>query len=409
MSFSYAHLPLASLHHSLGSLFNYVGFVLVCVAVTKLAQLRFERTEVIALSGCLVILIAAVLGQALKSLMFRSGSAEADLVVHSALTFPSAVLPLVAVLLIVRLASMTSFTFRDLAHATRFATIILCGYLAIELLGARFEIEPFATIVRLVSRYLNYRDDLDMLGGRLRGFSNEPSYLAVVVVFMCAVVLVDNTVSDLKRYSLLMVVLALSSASLSKNIFVGLMVLLIVHALYFRRLIPMMAIVLATLVALFYANLGQSEAILQQYEDFGIDISTLTRVGSWVAAWNGFLENPLFGNGLGLTGKLLVAHYPEWFYSSPEASQWEVASAAFGTPVFSNLFRTLFELGLFGVVFVAFQLFSFTRISNSRSLLAHDNAILLTAFLVSYGMVDVLTFWPWYAALAIRRPAGEVR
>jgi len=409
LSFSYAHLPLAVVHHSLGSLFNYIGALLLGAALLKLPLLRFRKAEVLALFGSFVILVTALLGQTVNAMLTAFRGAGPDLLLRSALTLWSVMLPLVAVVLITRLARLASFTFRHMADATRFAMYFLLIYLTIEILGATFQIEPFAAVVGLVSKYLNYRDDLDMLGGRIRGFSNEPSYLSVVVIFMFTVMLIDQRVSNLKRYTLLLTILILSSASLSKNILGGLAILIILHAFYFRRLILPLSVALAALIGLFYLGLSQNEAISLQYEEFGVDISTLTRMGSWVAAWNGFMASPLFGNGLGLAGKLIVPYYPDWFYASPEATQWEAAAMQFGAPVFSNVFRTLFELGLFGIAFVAYVLHALIRLSNRRSLLAHDNAMLLAAFLVSYGMVDVLTFWPLYVALAIRRQPEDVR
>ena len=243
----------------------------------------------------------------------------------------------------------------------------------------------------------------------MRGFSNEPSYMAVVVVFLTTILLIDNTRPKKTNYFFLVVVLVLSAASLSKNLLGGVMVLLVFHAFYYKKIFPAIFLLIALSVAYFMYATTQVEGIQWQYEAYGYDISTITRVGSWVAAWDGFINSPFIGNGYGLAGGVLHKFYPEWFYISPEAADWEAASVSFATPVFSNIFRVMFESGFLGLTLVFGSIYFLIRVSNRRKLLSHDNVMLVCAFLLCFGMVDVMSYWPFYVALGIRRSLSEVR
>ena len=409
LTFSYAHLPFAKYHHSLGSLFNYVGAIIVMLGVTHINRLRFNEKEVSGLLGCVVILIIAFVGQFLQAVFDGFDHTDPDLMNRSLKTVFTMLTPIISVYVIIVLAKVSDFTFSDLAKATRISIYILLAYLFVEVLGAKYQYEPFKGIVEFVSKYLNYRDEFAQLGGRLRGFSNEPSYMSVPIIFMASVLLIDRSLNNNKRYVLLGLMMVLSSVSLSKNLLIGLIVLLAVHALYYKKFVPFLFISIVVLVVSFYVNLLDNGGILWQYKNYGFDYSTLTRVGSWIAAYKGFLEYPVFGCGLGLAGRFIVDYYPKYFYLLPESGKWTDAAMTFSAPVFSNLFRNLFELGMMGVIWVAYLIYSLIRVSNSRRVFSHDNFILITGFILSYSMVDILTFWPWFVLLGIRRMNEEIR
>jgi hypothetical protein len=407
-TFSYAHLPLANIHHSLGSLFNYVFFLIsIFVLVIAIRAKIFYRRECVFLFFS-VFLLTLIFG--LQVIFIYPGVSDGNSFLTRSLgSIASTLASYLGIFLAVCLAKYCNFTFRHMSAACFYSLAILCGYLFIETLGVQFNLEPFGTVVVFFSKYLNYRDEVDSLGGRVRGFSNEPSYMAVVVVFLTTILLIDNTRSKKTNYIFLVVVLVLSAASLSKNLLGGVMVLLVLHAFYYRKIFPIIFLLIALSIAYFVYATTQVDGIQWQYEAYGYDISTITRVGSWVAAWDGFVDSPFIGNGYGLAGGILHKFYPEWFYVSPEAADWEAASVLFATPVFSNIFRVMFESGVLGLIFIFGSIYFLVKGSNRRKILSHDNVMLVCAFLLCFGMVDVMSYWPFYVALGIRRSLFEVR
>lgn len=194
---------------------------------------------------------------------------------------------------------------------------------------------------------------------------------------------------------------------MSKNVLIGAFIVLLINCIYIKRLIIPTALLLCYLIFMFILMTSELDAYVSQYKSLGFDISTITRVGSWTAAWYGFLDSPFLGNGMGLAGKFLPNYYPEWFYISPESNDWSLASINFGTPVFSNLFRVLFEGGIFGAGCIVYFVISLVRLSNSRSLLSRDNFLLLSGFFLAFMMVDQLTYWPIFVALGLNRSVND--
>jgi hypothetical protein len=408
-TFSYAHLPLAVYYHALGSLFNYVGGLILLLGVFYMPGMKFRQHEVLLLFSIAAILMIDCVGQVLVAFADGFGHTDPELLLRSFKSFLGVFTPFVLVLFLIKIAELCSFSFEDLSKATRYSFYILLSYLIVEMLGSKYGLEPFRFMVQLVSKYLNYRDEINDLGGRIRGFSNEPSYMAVPVMFLVTVLLIDKKINNSWRYILLLLMVSVSAVSLSKNLLIGLIVLLLIHGLYYRKVMPFMVFGVLFFMILFYMNIQQNIGIRLQYESHGIDFSTLTRVGSWVAAWNGFLDYPLFGRGFGLAGRFIIDYYPKWFYLSPEADKWIAAAGNMATPVFSNFFRLLFEMGVMGLVLLFVVIYGFTRNSNDRSLYAHDNLLIIVGFLLSFNMVDILTYWPWFVLLGFKRYVWEVR
>ena len=407
-TFSYAHLPLAVVHHSLGSIFNYIFFLISIVSIAvALNKKNYGQAgqKFLFFSSSVLVFIAGT--QAIFVLPHIRE--DGDILIKSWGSISTTLLSYFGVFLAICLANHVKFTFRQLSAASFYSLAVLISYLFIEILGVQFNVEPFSSIVQIVSRYFNYRDEVDSLGGRVRGFSNEPSYMAIVVIFLTAILLIDKTRKIKINYLFVVLVIMLSAASLSKNLLGGLMVLLFVHALYNKKLFPFIFMLIASNTAYFMYAVSRVDGMQWQYEAYGYDISTITRVGSWVAAFDGFVSAPILGNGYGLAGGLLYKFYPEWFYMSPEAVEWESAASAFATPVFSNFFRVAFESGLVGLFLTFGSIYLLIRASNKRSLISHDNAVLVCAFLLCFGMVDIMSYWPFYVALGIRRSSVEIR
>lgn len=406
LSFSYVHLPAVNIHHSLGSLFNYL---FPFIAVLTLANPVWNRKKYLrdfGLVGSSFVILGLLL--VLQMIFILPGMDKSNTLVKVYASMAGSLMVYAGLSLALCLARLSGFQFAHLSRASFWALIVLLAYQGIEVLGGMFGIEPFLTVLQASAEYLNYRDDFDISAGRIRGFSNEPSYMAVVVIFFSSIVLIDKTRSAKINYVLLALIALMSAAAVSKNIIAGILILMAVHFIYYRKWLPVFVLAALMYVGIFAYSVLQMEGMRWQYTEFGVDTSTITRVGSWVAAWNGFLESPIIGNGYGLAGGILDKFYPDWFFMSPDADQWASKGEDFAIPVFNNFFRIIFEAGLFGVALLISNIYFLVRSSNTRGFLAHDNAILVCALLLCLGMVDVLSFWPVYLALGIRRDASEV-
>ncbi len=91
---------------------------------------------------------------------------------------------------------------------------------------------------------------------------------------------------------------------------------------------------------------------LWQYEEIGVDFSTITRFGSQLAAIGLWLDNIVFGVGPGLSGAYLPDYYPNWMLAnSNEIQIWTALSKEnLGSPTFSIYTRILAEYGIFGAI-----------------------------------------------------------
>lgn len=203
---------------------------------------------------------------------------------------------------------------------------------------------------------------------RLRGFTQEPSYLGMVIAVLYPLVLLRLE----KRVSVSTLVLLLGLwiclfFSLSKT---GLATCILITLFWALRRMRSTFILVAvgsmtTFVAVYFGALDLllegNEAYLNQWTEDGIDISTLTRVGHMVAALNLWLDNLLMGAGLGQSGYFLPDYYPDWIWASPEAPMWAAAAANGGVPTFAFLPKLLAEIGLIGAVFLLIKTWPLLR------------------------------------------------
>lgn len=411
VSFSFVHLPLAQFHHSLGSLFNYVSslfiFIFICILLYSGKSLDKQGINIFNIAFFALGLILFL--QIIALLPFYENTKYVEFVQRSLSSSISHIATYASISLIICGAIYSDFDYRGLVSASKISIRILILFLFFEMISTTFSIEPFKSIFNFIAPLIHYRSEVDDFGGRIRGFSNEPSYLAVVVIFLVSILLLDKSRDISKNYFSIFLLSLLSAVSLSKNLLIGIAVLLLVHSIFYKKFLLQLLILIPLLFYYFYLTTISLDGYSWQYEEFGYDISTITRVGSWYAAWTGFISSPIIGNGIGLAGKLIPDFYPDWFFISSEANDWKDASAVYGTPVFSNTLRLLFEMGILGIIFFGFLIYSLVRLSNCRSFFAHDNFLLIIGFLLCYSMVDVLTYWPWFVALAIKRDMSYVR
>ena len=132
------------------------------------------------------------------------------------------------------------------------------------------------------------------------------------------------------------------------------------------------------------------------------ETSNLTRFGSQAAAWNVFLENPLWGIGWGQGALCLVDYYPYWAWDSIEIREY----FRYNPSIFGIYPRILAELGLVGITtwiclwgFAVANIYCrFKRLGNE-----HDVALMVSIIgvLLSGFNMDIFHFWAYWIFLGM--------
>src|SRR5262249_12514460 len=189
----------------------------------------------------------------------------------------------------------------------------------------------------------------------------EPSYLGVYLAFAYPWILdIAEEKGRLLGGALVGALWMVAIFSLSKTALGALAVLTIIYALALpdrfslKRVVAVCALAAVLGLALYVFGESlyeQNIAIwMLQYEEAGVDYSTVTRFGSQLAAIDLWLHNIVFGVGPGLSGAYLPDHYPSWMLAnSNEIETWTALSReSLGAPTFSIYSRILAEYGLLG-------------------------------------------------------------
>ena len=153
-TFSYAHLPLAVVHHSLGSIFNYIFFLISIVSIAvALNKKNYGQAgqKFLFFSSSVLVFIAGT--QAIFVLPHIRE--DGDILIKSWGSISTTLLSYFGVFLAICLANHVKFTFRQLSAASFYSLAVLISYLFIEILGVQFNVEPFSSIVQIVSRALS--------------------------------------------------------------------------------------------------------------------------------------------------------------------------------------------------------------------------------------------------------------
>jgi O-antigen ligase len=404
LSFSYVHLPLVAIHHSLGSLFNFPLFVLILVAGTNIvlgdsfprALLRYF----VCYAFCTILVLIGSF-MLFNGLLGSSDPAQTKLCV-------SAISNLWLPLLVVCIGYATHtcrYSIEDLYAHSHIPTRILVSFLCFEFAAVGLKLPLISDLYQAMLPVLQYRTDSDAFAGRVRGLSNEPSYLAIVVIFLTTIHLLTYLRGNKKALVYVLLLGAIGVVSLSKNLLLSLVVLISVTSVLNKGAAKYGIPFLGLLGLIFFYFLQSNEGIYWQYRENGIDFSTLTRIGSWHAAFSGFLDSPVFGWGPGSAGYLLDRFYPSYFFMSNDADHWIEQKEVFGIPVFNYFFRSLFEYGLVGLLFLIYLCALSTRACGSR-FFSRENVLILVAFFLVINMTDNLTYWPFIILLFAGRDRG---
>lgn len=234
-------------------------------------------------------------------------------------------------------------------------------------------------LIDSIQPYFHDRLDYDLY--RTRGFAFEPSFFALYLITVLPFLIASNS-----NFLLLLWVLCfISSASLTAVL--GLSVFII-----FYKDIKYKYIILISMFFLFLL-------FLFTYERTEM-ISSITRVGSWMAAIKGILYNPFFGVGPSMSGFWVSQYYPDFFDISFESDKWrEVATSEFAAPTFASILTFIFDFGIPLFLFIIIFLVKNKYLINLKhSKLAVSACLSLLA--ASFGM-NTYAYWGYWVFLAI--------
>jgi hypothetical protein len=405
LSFSYVHLPLVAIHHSLGSLFNFPLFLLILAVGCNIAlgdsfPRALLRYFVFYAFCTILVLIGSFFF--FQGLLGSSDPAQTKLLVSAV---SNLWLPLL-VLFIGYATHKCRYSIKDLYAHSHIPTRILLSFLCFEFAAIGLKLPLISDLYEAMLPFLQYRTDSDAFAGRVRGFSNEPSYLAIVVIFLTTIHLLTYMRGNKKALVYVLLLGAIGVVSLSKNLLLSLVILISITVVLQKGAAKYGIPFLVLLGLIFSYFLQSNEGIYWQYRENGIDFSTLTRVGSWHAAFSGFLDSPLFGWGPGSAGYLLDRFYPSYFFLSNDADHWIEQKEVFGIPVFNYFFRSLFEYGVVGLLFLSYLCALSAKACGAR-FFSRENVLVFVAFFLVINMTDNLTYWPFVILLFARRDSDE--
>lgn len=194
-------------------------------------------------------------------------------------------------------------------------------------------------------------------GNRLRAFTQEPSYLGMVIATLYPICFIRlNEKFSIPRIMLVVGLWLCLIFSVSRTGLLTCFILTFVILLAWpRRLVLLIAalLVLGTLwnyLPQLRTNPFWGLTWIPLFNQANLDGSSLVRSAHIWASIKGWLSNPLFGQGLGQAGFTLPQFYPDWYTAaSPEYGIWAPKSAFGGTPSLSFLPKLLAEIGLIGL------------------------------------------------------------
>jgi hypothetical protein len=217
---------------------------------------------------------------------------------------------------------------------------------------------------------------------RLRGLTQEPSYLGMVIATLYPICFIR--LNQKYTFNKLLLVLGLWTClifSMSRTGLLSCFILTFVILLIWPKRLFMGIFVFTLLVFVWsrfsqlfnkpdlglswYSFLGLTW--LPSYADPGMG-NSLPRLAHVLATLKAWWVNPLFGVGLGQLGYVLPEYYPDFYTtSSREYASWVGSQAKGGVPSFSFVPKLLAEIGLLGVILLNYGVFS--RFNHYKSLL----------------------------------------
>lgn len=279
---------------------------------------------------------------------------------------------------------------RRMAHFVRLGFYISFFYVVIEVflslipyfLGAgRFELMD--AIDSIFHARIN-----DWGALRTRGFSFEPGYQGVFLIICLPFLFSDQDIRR-RRRNLFFWVVCIATTFAPGAIVAGALFFLtynfkskfstVAKLLVLVSFVPISLIVYLTMIS-------------------GADlVSTTTRLGSWIASLDAIFANFFFGVGPGMSGYWVVDFYPDFFYLSPEAGQWQLSGVDFlNAPTFSSLLNFLLNYGFLSAVVIVVCFYRLRILENifysgiGRS--AFYSLLVVSFTITSYQVMGYLLF-----------------
>jgi O-Antigen ligase len=258
--------------------------------------------------------------------------------------------------------------------------------------------------------FLRYYNDSTYVTPRLRGFTQEPSYLGMVISTIYPFIF-NNYIKKFSFFSFFLffgiwvcLLFSLSKVGILTCLFLTFFLITInlknkLYALF----IVFVPVALISLIIPLDFLLSSNSLYLGQWSNSGVDSSSVMRFGSMLAALRLFFENPLIGVGLGQSGFFIPKYYPDWIWTSPEALEYSQASYYGATPTFSFIPKLLAELGLIGFLFFGIRFLLLTR---KVYMLNHSNEVKpfyysFIGFLISSFGVEGFAYIPAWIVLGV--------
>lgn len=262
-------------------------------------------------------------------------------------------------------------------------------------------------------------DSLSSLGmapygmNRLRGFTQEPSYLGMVIAVLypfCFIRL--NQKCTFPRLILVIGLWTCLAFSLSRT---GLLTCLLLSVLILLEWPKRLLLVILGLgcLALGWVTFPElrtgsflSLSWMPLFAATNLDGSSLVRSAHIVAAIKTWLAHPILGVGLGQSGYEIPQFYPGWYTpASPEYGLWQPKAVFGGVPSFSFIPKLLAEIGLLGVWILCWWVVPVLRtvIRRMRSFLNNAFAKQFTysflGFLIASFGIDGYLYLPAWLVL----------
>lgn len=295
--------------------------------------------------------------------------------------------------------------------------MLAAAYSFIEL--GSFVSEPARVLLLSVDQIFRGSDTEFIYGWKLRSLAFEASLFGTYVSAVFPWILL-TALNKGKKFSILLTIcVGMVLLSFSRTAYAictvqfFLMVFLLKKEILRSYAKAMVGIVFIMLIALYAGNefLGDLFTADDLFDTFSAiwtfdsvvrETSNLTRFGSQVAAWNIFLEYPIWGIGWGQGAIWLVEYYPSWAWGSVEVQEF----FRYSPVIFGMYPRILAELGLAGITMwiclwmsaIASVYYRFKRRGGG-----YDVALMVSIIgvLLSGFNMDIFHFWAYWIFLGM--------
>lgn len=343
LSFSFNHIVLTKYHFVLGQ----ASFYLI---VPALLLSHFRP------SGTAIIWVSAFLGYCL-------GSAALMCISGYGLCTPRPYTAAVSVIFVFLIVQMTAaLVEKNPGLDQRLEKMFVCAAWALVLLALPDVYQIYCNSPLVVEPYgLKMLDFLSLKEVsfspfRLRGFTQEPSYLGMVIATIYPICLIRlNRKFSLINSFLILALWVCLIFSMSRTGILVCMVLTVLVLLSWPKRLLLVSLFTFCLVVLwqYFPQFREGRygvfLTLSWVPIVSIDGSTLVRSAHIYAAIKAWLANPILGVGLGQSGFILPNYYPAWYGpGSPEFVGWSKAANVGGTPSLSFLPGLLAQIGFLG-------------------------------------------------------------